>query len=390
MKNFEFYSPTKIIFGRGVVSGIGEECLKVGRKALFLYGKDSIKKNGLYKTICESLSLAGVEWVELSGVQPNPILTHAEAGGKIARNEKVDFILAVGGGSVIDEAKAIADASCTDIPLWDFYEKKAQVERAIPIVAVQTLPATSSETNQAGVLTNENTNEKFGLRSPLFVPVKAFLDPELTFSIPPKYTAYACFDIMCHMMEGYFTMTESFVPVHEGFVEGLVKAVMKSLERILIDPTDYDARASVMWAGALAWNGMANAGLEGAAIPCHMIEHPLSAVYDISHGAGLSIIYPAWLKHQKEVITDRILKFGEKILEMKDLNRHSSLEACDLVIHQFEEWISSVGCPHSLSQIGVINPDIDELVTQTLKLGQYWGITDYSSDDIESILQNCL
>ena len=299
MTDFEFYSPTKVIFGKGVISRIGEESAKYGQKALLLYGKKSLKKNGLYDRITESLNKAGIHIVEFGGVEPNPVLPHALEGVEIAKRESVDFIVAAGGGSVIDESKGIAAGVYAEEDLWEYFSRKASVKRALPIIAVQTQPATSSETNQVGVLTNPENNEKFSIRSPLLVPKVAFLDPETTFSIPIQYTAYACFDIMSHLLEGYFTTTASFSSIQDGFAEGMAKGVMTSLKIILKEPDNYDARASIMWAAALAWNGLANAGLEGAITPNHMLEHPMSALYNVAHGAGLSIVMPAWLRYKK-------------------------------------------------------------------------------------------
>lgn len=390
MNNFEFYSPTRVIFGRGVVSRLGEVCGPMGRRALLVYGRSSIKKSGLYDEVKNQLSRAGVSVAEHGGVTANPVLDHAEEGIRIVKEEKVDFILAVGGGSVIDESKAIAAGACGETPLWDYYLKKGVIEKALPIAAVQTLPATSSETNQAGVLTNPETREKFSIRSPHLAPRAAFLDPELTFTIPLSYTSYACFDIMSHLLEGYFTATDPFAPVQDGFVEGTVRAVMESLGRILKDPRDYNARASVMWAGALGWNGLANAGLEGASIPSHMLEHPLSAVYDIPHGAGLSVVMPAWLEKKKEEILPRILKFGREILRLPGLSGVSRDEdKADAVIEAFRTWITSVNCPLTLAQAGVDNPDMDELTTQALKLCRLWGITGYDERIIRGIYEDC-
>jgi alcohol dehydrogenase YqhD (iron-dependent ADH family) len=391
MNNFEFYSPTRIIFGRNVISRLGPECRRFGRKALFLYGQRSIKDSGLYRQVCKQLSDAGIDYIEHEGVSANPVLSHAEAGIVKAKEAGVDFVLAVGGGSVIDESKGIAAGACADTNLWDFYEKKAVVQAALPIVAVQTLPATSSETNQAGVLTNEETKEKFSIRSGDLVPKIAFLDPELTFTVPAQYTAYACFDIMSHMLEGYFTMSDTFSPVHEGFAEGLVKAVMDSIPRIIANPSDYDARASVMWAGALAWNGITNAGLEGASTPNHMVEHPLSAIYNVPHGAGLSVVMPAWLEYKKKAVVSRIIKFGERILRLQGLSDHNSeLEAADTVIAEFRTWIESINCPLTMRQIGIPDPDIKQLSSQAMKLAVLWGIEGYDASSISDIYKLCL
>ncbi len=384
MLNFEFYSPTKIIFGRGVVSRLGEEVAEFGKTAMLVYGRDSIKKSGLYQQLLDQLGEKGIRVVEHGGVSANPLLDHALEGIRKARKEGVDFIIGAGGGSVIDESKGIAAGVACDADLWDLYSKKETVDAALPVIAVQTLPATSSETNQAAVLTNIETNEKFGLRSPLIVPAKAFLDPELTFTIPLKYTAYACFDIISHLLEGYFTTTADFAPVHDGFVEGLAGAVKVSLERVLKDPRDYDARASIMWAGSLAWNGLANAGLDGAKIPNHMFEHPLSAVYNAAHGAGLAVVMPAWLDFKKNEIGDRIVKFGEKILGLK------GVVTPDIVIYEFRLWIKKIGCPLTFGELGIENPDIGELIKQARVLCGMWNIDGYTDEDLETVYRLCM
>ncbi|MDC7225137.1 MAG: iron-containing alcohol dehydrogenase [Spirochaetales bacterium] len=390
MLNFDYQSGTKVIFGRGVIDRLGEEVSELGKKALFVYGRDSIKRSGLHEKICAQLQEAGVEIVEHAGVSANPLLSHVQSGVDKARKIGADFIIGAGGGSVIDESKGIAAGTANDAALWDLYSGKVKPTAALPVVAIQTLPATSSETNQVGVATNDETGEKFGLRSPLLVPVKAFLDPELTFTIPLKYTAYACFDMMTHMIEGYFTTTAEFAPVHDGFVEGLAKAVKKSLARILKNPNDYDARAAVMWAGTLAWNGLSNAGLEGAKIPSHMFEHPLSGLYNVAHGAGLAVVMPAWLEYKKHEVKSRIVSFGKNILEMQNLSEVSDeLAAADLVIAEFRSWLQSIGCPSSLADLGIDNPDYKELVHHAMKLSEIWNIPGYSEADMTAIYKLC-
>lgn len=391
MQNFEFYSPTKIVFGKNILKDIGNTAKEFGTKALLVYGKNSIKRNGLYNQITSLLKEAGITVTDHSGVKPNPELPHALEGAKKACDTGTEMIIAVGGGSVIDEAKAIAAGACYKGNLWDCYNQKASIKNALPLIAVQTLPATSSETNQVSVLTNPETNEKFGLRSPLIAPKVSFLDPSLTFTIPLQYTAYASFDIMSHLLEGYFTSTDSYAPVQDGFVEGMVKAVMLSFNLVQENVRDWNARASLMWAGALAWNGLGTAGVKGAATPNHMLEHPLSAIYDIAHGAGLAAIFPAWLKYNKDSIAPRILLFGEKILGMGDeIKGLSDNSACDRIIDRFSIWISNSGCPLSLSEAGIDNPDIPELVKQARTLCGLWGIEGYTNKDLEAIYQLAL
>jgi len=391
MQNFEFYSPTRVIFGKNILTDLGTISRTYGAKALLVYGRNSIKESGLYDQVMSNLKEAGLSVEEFSGIKPNPELSHARRGAEKAGETGAEMIIAVGGGSVIDEAKAIAAGACYSGNLWDFFTGAATVEKALPVIAIQTLPATSSETNQVSVITNTATNEKFGSRSPLYVPKVAFLDPSLTYTLPLEYTAYASFDIMCHLLEGYFTSTDSFAPVQDGFVEGTVKAVMTSMKMVEKNPRDKDARAALMWAGALAWNGLANAGVEGASTPNHMLEHPLSAVYDVAHGAGLAAIFPAWLKYMKKSITPRILLFGEKIMEMGDEIRDlNDDKACDTVIEAFTRWIKAAGCPVNLREAGIENPDFPELVKQAETLCGMWGIDGYSEDDLEAIFRLAL
>ncbi len=391
MHNFQFYSPTKIIFGKDILENLGTTVKEFGTRVLFVYGRNSIKKTGLYDKISTLLRDAGITVSEYSGVKANPELPHAQKGAEKAVETGAEVILAVGGGSVIDEAKAIAAGACYTGNLWDFYNQKAVMKTALPVIAVQTLPATSSENNQVSVLTNPETNEKFGARSPHIIPRAAFLDPSLTFTVPLQYTAYASFDIMSHLLEGYFTSVDSFAPVQDGFVEGMVKAVMAGFERVQKDTRDWDGRASLLWAGALAWNGLCNAGVEGAATPNHMLEHPLSALYDVAHGAGLAAIFPSWLRYKKESISPKILRFGKNILEMgNELKGLPDNDACDRVIDRFSTWISSIGCPLSLSEAGIDNPDIPELVKQARTLCGLWGISGYSDRDLEALYRLAL
>ena len=391
MQNFEFYSPTRVIFGGNIVIDLGKITREFGNKALLVFGRNSIMKSGLYSQVISSLKDAGITVEEFSGVKPNPELSHARKGTEKAKKSSAEVIIAVGGGSVIDEAKAIAVGACYSGNLWDLYDRKAVIEKALPVIAVQTLPATSSETNLVSVITNTETNEKFGARSPLIAPKVAFLDPSLTYTLPQKYTAYASFDIMSHMLEGYFTSTDSFAPVQDGFVEGTVRAVMKSLAMVQKDARSKDGRAALMWAGALAWNGLANAGVEGAVIPNHMLEHPLSAVYDVAHGAGLAAIFPSWLKYKRDSIAPRILLFGERILEMGgEIAELDESRACNLVIERFTGWIKSTGCPVNLREAGIENPDIPELVKQARTLCGMWGIDGYNDEDLEAIYRLAL
>jgi len=385
MQNFEWITPTKVIFGSGILERLGAETAQRGTRALFLYGKESIKKSGLYVRIADQLKNAGILFIEHGGVQPNPRIAHAEEGARKVRAHELDVIVAVGGGSVIDEAKAIAVAAANDAPLWDYYIRKASFRNALPIIAVQTLPATSSEMNAASVMTNGDTHEKFSIRGENLFPKVAFLDPSLTLDIPVQYTAYACTDILSHLMEGYFTATSDF-PLQDGMVEGVCRAVIDSLEIILKNPRDIEARSTIMWAGALAWNGLLKAGVEGASIPNHMIEHPLSGFHDIAHGAGLSIVIPAWLKYKKPQIAHRIQLFGERILGMgATLKGKATLEAADEIIAALESWYRHINTPVRLRDAGITSLDVDACTGQAMALSELWGVPGYTEKDVRAV-----
>jgi len=338
----------------------------------------------------ERLVEAGIEVTEHPGVKPNPVLSHAEGGIRRAREKGTDVIIAVGGGSVIDESKAIALGCRNNGPVWDYYTRERQATGALPLLAVQTLPATSSELNQASVLTNEKTREKYSARSIHLYPRVSFLDPALTTSIPLQYTAYACTDILSHMMEGYFTTQDSWIPVQDGMIEGVCRAVIESMERLMNDPKDLEARSAVMWAGSLAWSDLLKTGIKGAAIPNHMLEHPLSAHYDIAHGAGLSIIIPAWLKYKKKTIAGRIIRFGRRVLGMEDkLKGISDEQEVDAVIEGLVNWYRSIGTPVTLGEAKITNPDYNAMAEQALVLCRHWRIEGYTRDDILAIYRLC-
>jgi len=390
MQSFTFRLPTNIHFGVGAIDALGKEAASLGKRALLVYGGGSIKRNGMYDAVRSQLESVGIEIIEYPGVRPNPLLSHADEGARIAREANADLVVATGGGSVIDEAKAIAAGAHEGGALWDFYIRTRRITGALPILAVQTLPASSSETNMAGVITNDETREKFSIRSPHICPRAAFLDPSVTTTIPLQYTAYACTDILSHVMEGYFTTTDPWAPVQDGMVEGLSRAVIDSMDRLLADPADLDARAAVMWAGALAWSGLMNAGVRGASIPVHMIEHPLSAHYDIAHGAGLSIVIPAWLRYVRDRIPERIVRFGREILRLGDaLDGSNTPDQADIVIAALVEWYRSIGTPVTFAQGGLTNVDVDACTAQAIALGKLWGVPGHSESDIRAVYALC-
>ena len=380
MKNFSFQIPTRTEFGEGTITKTGEEALKLGKRAFIVYGRESIKRNGVYSTITDSLKKNNIEWEEYGGVSPNPLLSHAYKGAELAKDFNADLIIAAGGGSVIDESKTISLGFYTESEneLWKFFTREKTPVKGLPIIAVQTMPATGSEMNQAAVITHDLTREKFSTRSIDIAPKVSILDPAVTLTIPLRQTAFGCVDIISHLTEGFFSNNDSFAPVQEGYSLGLASAVKRSMDVLYEDPENMKARASVMWAASLGWNGLGPAGWEGAGIPCHTLEHPLSGLYDLPHGAGLSIATPAYLKLRKNKLEKRLIQFGKTVLMM-----NSSFDG-ESVIGELEKWYRKINSPASFSEWKEVESfDIKRLTTEAEKLNSIWNMSDFSDGEIE-------
>ncbi len=379
MQNFDFCVPTRIIFGRGKEESIGE-LLKNDtiKKVLMVYGSHSIKKSGLYKKVTDSLKVSGIAFAEYSGIKSNPRVSDVDKAAELAKDEDVDAILGVGGGSVMDSVKGISAAAKCNCKVWDFYTEKAEIDDAFPIYNIVTLAATASEMNSGFVLTNEETSEKFGNRSPLLYPKVSILNPELTFTVPKDYTAYGAVDIIAHVLEGYLTRT-SGPDLMNMYIESIIKTVIKTTEIILGNPEDYDARAEFMWSATLALNGTAINGLEGISLPNHMIEHGISAISDIAHGAGLSIVIPAWMKWYKSKNEDQFKRFAKEIFGKNSI---------DEGIKALEDWFRSIKSPIRLIDAGITDEILPDITLKSHKQAVKWGIDkEYSAEAISEILQ---
>ena len=290
MENFVYHNPTKIIFGKGMGDRVGEEVKLFSKKILLHYGGGSIKQIGLYAKVVKSLREAGVEFVELPGVKPNPRLSLVRTGIEICRENGLDFILAVGGGSVIDSAKAIAMGVPYHGDVWDFFTGRAELHKALPVGTILTIPAAGSEASTASVITNEDGLYKRGFNSDLLYPRFSILNPELAFTLPKHQVACGAFDILAHIMERYFTNTQH-VELTDRLCEATMKTIINNIPLVFGDPENYDAWAEVMWAGTVAHNNLLNTGRTGD-WASHDIEHEISAIYDVAHGAGLAVVFP--------------------------------------------------------------------------------------------------
>ncbi|MEA2115204.1 MAG: iron-containing alcohol dehydrogenase [Thermodesulfobacteriota bacterium] len=389
MQNFVFHNPTKIIFGRNTVPTIGSETAALGRRGLLIYGQNSVHKTGLYDQVTASLAEAGIDIVEHSGVQSNPLLSHVREGISKVKEHNLDVIVAVGGGSVIDSAKAISAGSVVDHDVWKFFSGKKSIKNALPVTTVLTLAASGSEMNSGMVITNDKTKEKFGFGHRFLHPKTSILDPEVTFTVPPDYTAYGAIDAIAHVLEFYMTTEDPDTPVQDRFMEGLIENSMNSCERCLQDPCDYGGRANLMWTATLALNGLTGAGLGRVGFPMHMIEHSLSALYNVPHGAGLSVVIPGWLSWYRNHDEARIAKLGRKIFPPSDLQPYSDVQIAERTIIILKNWFSKIEGPVSLEELDIPVTDIPQIAENALALARFWRLNEYSKQIIEEILTLC-
>ena len=387
MKNFVFHNPTKILFGKDTIPSIGSETAAFGKKALMVYGQGSIKKNGIHGQVTKSLHEAGVTIIEHGGVRSNPVLSHVHKGIALARESKVDVIVAVGGGSVIDSAKAIAAGTLVEHDVWKFFIGKKSIKKTLPLTCVLTLAASGSEMNSGMVVTNESTKQKFGFANKHLYPKISILDPTATFSVSPEYTAYGAVDAIAHILEYYFTNQEPYTPVQDHFMEGLVISCMDSCNRVLQNLEDYDARADLMWAATLALNGLTAAGLGKAGFPMHMIEHSISALYNAAHGAGLSVVIPGWMVYQSQRTPEKFARFGERVFGITAGGMEKKAAAG---IQALLSWFVNVKSPTSLTALHISGQDIPLIAENAVALAKIWGMTDYTEEKIEEILKLCV
>jgi len=358
VRNFIFQNPTKIIFGKGVETGVGKETQKYSKKVLLHYGGGSIKKSGLYDTVTHSLKESGVEYLELSGVKSNPRLSLVKEGIRICRENSIGLILAAGGGSVIDSAKAIALGVPYNGDVWDFYTGKAKPAQALPIGTVLTIPAAGSESSTGSVITNEEGWYKRSCDSSLIYPRFSFLNPEIAYTLPKYQIACGASDIIAHIMERYFTNTQN-VELTDRLLESACKTIINNAPIILQKQNEYNAWSEVMWTGALANNNLLDTGRE-TDWASHAIEHELSGIYDIAHGAGLSIIFPAWMQYVYKQNIARFAQFASRIWNV-DYSLENPEWSAEQGIKRYKEFLSSLGMPVSLKEAGISDDRLMEM-----------------------------
>jgi len=368
MKNFEYYAPTKVYFGKGEHLRVGEIAASYGfKKVLIHYGGGSIKKSGLYDAVVKSLDDAGIGHIELGGVQPNPLLSLAKKGIEMCRAENVDLVLSVGGGSALDSAKVIAVGTKNDCDPWEFHMKRKVATDALPVACILTLAATGSEMSASAVITHDELKMKRGCNSPFHRPLFSILNPELTYTLPPYQTACGIVDIMMHTLERYITQPGE-VQLTDRIAEGLLKTVIESGRVVMRDPENYEARANIMWAGSLSHNDLTGSGRSYFMVS-HQMEHEVSAYDDkIAHGAGLAVIFPAWCRYVYKHDVMKFARYAVNVWNCEMDYAHPENTALS-GIEATEAFFKEIGMPSKLGEFGLTKDAIPVMTEKCTNFG---------------------
>lgn len=389
MNSFIYDIPVKVYFGKNQLCHLGEELSKYGKRVLLTYGGGSIKKMGLYDAVTAEIKKAGLELFELSGIEPNPRIESVRKGAQICKDEKIDVLLAVGGGSTIDATKFMAAGACVDFDPWDFLEKDAPVEKALPLITILTLAATGSEMNHNAVISNPETQDKIGGSGKPMLPKVSFLDPTNTYSVNSYQTACGSADIMSHIMEVYFTSKQDLYML-DCFMEGMMKTIIKYAPIAMEHPDNYEARANLMWSSTWAINGLV-AGGKQQAWSCHPMEHELSAFYDITHGLGLAILTPRWLQYcLDETTVSKYVQFGINVFGID--HTLPEMEIAKKGIELLSDFfVNTLTLKSSFSEIGIDDKNFTVMAEKAARLGGLeYAFKALNSEDVENIFKMCL
>lgn len=380
MENFSFFNPTQIEFGTDKEKQIGQHLAAHGvKKVLLCYGSERIKREGLFDVVIKSLAEKGIAYVECGGIVSNPVISKVRDGIALAKAQQVDAILSVGGGSVLDSSKAIAAGFCHDGDVWDLFCGKARVETALPLFAILTLAATGSEMNPSAVVTNDETKEKFFISAAPLFPKVSIVNPALMRGVTRDYLVYSASDVIAHLIEVYFTATVH-PKLQSRLVESLVNTVIETTEALLTNPDDYAARAQFAWASTLALNGLTYSGAAGFGYPNHAIEHSLSALFNVPHGAGLSVIVPAWMKWQLDRNPAQFERFAKNVF---------GVNGGEQGIAALQAWYDKIGTPTHLPQLGIKATDLPAIVDNVQRNVRIFGIAEtYTPQAVTAILSN--
>jgi alcohol dehydrogenase YqhD (iron-dependent ADH family) len=383
MRDFVFENRTKIVFGRAAELRAGAETARWSKNILLHHSGGHVVRSGLLARVKELLEKNGVEWVELSGVQPNPRLSLVREGIALCRSQRLDFVLALGGGSVIDSAKAIAAGVPYSGDVWDFYNGKAVPSAALPVGTVLTIPAAGSEASPSSVITDESGPWKRGLTAECLRPVFSLLNPELTFSLPPYQTACGVADMMAHIMERYFTR-EPNVELSDRLCESALKTIIRNAPIALAAPEDYAARAEIMWSGTIAHNDLLGMGRVGD-WASHDIEHEISAMYDIAHGAGLAVVFPAWIEYNLKHDLLRFLRFAEEVWGVEG-SFYGPERAAREGLARLKRFYRSIGLPTSFLEAKLPTDRIGEMARKAVIRGPVGNFSKLEERDVAAIL----
>ncbi|MFH7320949.1 iron-containing alcohol dehydrogenase [Desulfurivibrio sp. D14AmB] len=384
MFDFVFHHPTRIIFQRRGLTRLGEECARLAGKVLLVYGRSSLKGSGRHREVCASLTAAGVSWLELDGIPPNPTLSLVRRGVALAREHGVGAVVAVGGGSVMDSAKAIAAGACVKHDPWLFFRGKKSIKAALPLLCVPTLAGSGSECNHGMVLSNEENGQKIGIGNRHLYPATAILDPELTCSASWRQTLLGAVDSICHLAEFFCTDPSPHHRLQDRLAAGLIRSIMESCERVRPSPADYPGRATLLWASSLALYGLNSAGRGRIHFPAHLVAHALGGRHDLPHGAALAVLLPAWLKFEAQRDPSRVAALLRAVFE---LPASDAPTAAAQGIKQWQSWLQQMEAPASLTDLG-LPPGPEELRAITAHAApqaRLWRLP-YSEEDIARIL----
>lgn len=388
MNSFVYDIPVKVYFGENQLCHLGAELSRYGKRVLLTYGGGSIKKIGLYDAVMDEMKKAGLEVFELSGIEPNPRIDSVRRGAQICKDEKIDVLLAAGGGSTIDATKWMAAGACVDFDPWVFFSRWAPVEKALPIVTVLTLSATGSEMDAGGVISNPETKDKIGRMASPLLPKVSFLDPSNTYTVSSYQTACGAADMMSHIIEVYFNMNQDLFML-DCFMEGMMKTIVRYTPIAMKDPTNYEARANLMWTSSWAINGFVNGGKQQA-WSCHPMEHELSAIYDITHGLGLAILTPRWLEYcLDETTVAKYVQFGVNVFGI-DANQEPMAIAKQGIEKLSEFLFDVLGLKRTFTEVGIRAEDFPIMARKACGGGVLQGFKPLAQSDIEEIFKMCL
>ena len=388
MNNFVYDIPTKVYFGENQLCHLGDELKAFGKKVLLVYGGGSVKKTGLYDRVTAEICRAGLELFELSGIEPNPRVDSVRKGAELCRREKIDVLLAVGGGSVIDATKFIGAGTFYDGDPWELSTGKGEIKACLPIVTVLTLSATGSEMDTGGVISNPETKDKLGRLDPHMLPKVSFLDPVNTYTVSAYQTACGSADILSHLFEVYFNMQPDLYML-DCFMEGLMKTVIRYTPVAIEKPDDYEARANLMWASSWAINGFVNGGKEQE-WTCHPIEHEVSAIYDITHGLGLAIISPRWMEYcLDETTVSKYRQFAVNVFGIDE--NEPPMSAAKAAIAKLSDFLfGTLGLKSTFSALGIDDSNFALMARKACEGKAIHGFKTLTPDDVEKILRMCL